>query len=373
MHFAKFIKTELPRILGFSIIGGGGFFVHATMVLLQTSLLRINPVIAWFPAFLAAVIFTWLMNRFLTFRGLGNHSKAQEAGRYFVIQSIGASINFAIYASLVTKASGLFSNPLFALVCGAGTAFLFNYSALRALVFRQKKQADIVDDNKNIDDIYYEHVMSVPMAERIMNLARQKMYEHFIKTMQPHKNSKILDFGASETETEQSNILEKNWQWPENITCVGIGDGAQIMAANPKVKYKTIKPGQKLPFTDKSFDIAYSNAVLEHVGSKQAREEIIAELKRVAKKIYISVPNRWFPVEHHTAIPLLHYWPKMFRAFVRDSKYEHWSLPQNLQFLSEKDLQNIFIKNGLKPKTAKTGLWLGVFSSNITAWADCNE
>ena len=36
------------------------------------------------------------------------------------------------------------------------------------------------------------------------------------------------------------------------------------------------------------------------------------ELCRVAGRVFISVPNRYFPVEHHTAIPLLHFWDKGF-------------------------------------------------------------
>ena len=373
MKISKLFKTELPRILGFCLVGGGGFIVHATLVVLQTSFWNMPPIFAWFPAFLMAVIFTWLMNRFLTFRGLGTHSTTGEAVRYFIIQSIGATINFTVYASLVAKGPGFLSRPFFALVGGAASALFFNYLALRFLVFKKASASKIATDpktpNGNIDDIYYEHAMSIPLARRVLIFARKSMYQHFIKTMRPNSESLILDFGVSETENDQANMLEKLWPYPQNITCAGMGDGRELKQANPKVNYIRIKAGEKMDFPDNHFDIAYSNAVFEHVGSKQAREEILSELKRVAKSVYITTPNRWFFVEHHTAVPFLHYWPKLFRSFMRDSKYEFWALPQNLQFISLNDLKKVFTSAGLKPKSGYCGLWIGPFSSNIVCWA----
>ena len=67
-----------------------------------------------------------------------------------------------------------------------------------------------------------------------------------------------------------------------------------------------------MPFADKAFDIAVSNAVLEHVGAEQHQAAFVRELSRVARRVFISVPNRYFPVEHHTAIPLLHFWKRGF-------------------------------------------------------------
>jgi hypothetical protein len=63
--------------------------------------------------------------------------------------------------------------------------------------------------------------------------------------------------------------------------------------------------GQALPFADSAFDILTSNAALERVGSLENQRSFLRELLRVGKKIFVTVPNRLFPVEHHTAIPLL--------------------------------------------------------------------
>jgi len=61
--------------------------------------------------------------------------------------------------------------------------------------------------------------------------------------------------------------LERSYTFQENITACGIGSGLTFKAAFPLVRYRQIEPNARLPFDDASFDIASSNAVLEHVGS----------------------------------------------------------------------------------------------------------
>ncbi len=363
------VKSELPRLIGFCLVGGGGFIVHSSLVFLLTGPLAMGPILSWFPAFIMAVTFTWLLNRFLTFRGLGGHSTSGEAARYFIVESFGAGINFTVYAGIIFAKVPVLSYPILALACGAGVAFLFNYIVLRLVVYNKPGEAALQKPlGADIDEIYYQHAMSVPFARRVTIYARQRMYRHFIAVMTPDENTRILDFGISETENEESNILEKSYPHPQNICCVGIGDGEEVIKAFPNISYVPITPGEPLPFADKSFDVAYSNAVFEHMGSRTARLKILQELSRVAKHVYITIPNRWFPLEHHTAIPLLHFIPKLFRVFTRKGKYEYWSVPQNLQFLSLSDLEQVFTRAGLKGVGARTGLPLGPFSSNLAYW-----
>ena len=38
--------------------------------------------------------------------------------------------------------------------------------------------------------------------------------------------------------------------------------------------------------------------------------QLIAECSRVAKRmVFLTTPNRWFPIEVHTALPLIHWLP----------------------------------------------------------------
>ena len=66
-----------------------------------------------------------------------------------------------------------------------------------------------------------------------------------------------------------------------------------------------------LPFADRSFDYVVSNAVIEHVGGPACAQRMIAESRRVARVGYLhTTPNRWFPVEPHLMVPLLHWLPE---------------------------------------------------------------
>jgi hypothetical protein len=37
------------------------------------------------------------------------------------------------------------------------------------------------------------------------------------------------------------------------------------------------------------------------------RQRFVGDVPRVARKLFITVPNRFSPVEHHTTIPPLHW------------------------------------------------------------------
>lgn len=209
--------------------------------------------------------------------------------------------------------------------------------------------------------------MKLPLASRLTILARERMFTHFMRVMAPGPNSRILDFGVSETVTEESNALERRYPYPQNILCAGVGDGEAVRAAFPLTQRLSIQPGAPLPLADQSFDIAYSNAVLEHVGSDDMRAFVVRDLLRVARRLYFTVPNRWFPVEHHSGVPLLHYCPPLFRRALKGTKLEHWADPRELAFISAASVAG-FIPQGVEWRSAYCGIVMGPFSSNLAVW-----
>jgi len=65
--------------------------------------------------------------------------------------------------------------------------------------------------------------------------------------------------------------------------------------------------GCALPFADKSFDIVYSNAVLEHLPGWGAVERFTNEVQRVGRSWFISTPNVWYPVEPDYHLPFVQF------------------------------------------------------------------
>ncbi len=222
----------------------------------------------------------------------------------------------------------------------------------------------INEDVKNIDSVYYRDGASISLSMKVLKLARMRMYSLFLDRMKPNDQTRILDIGVSDDENDGANFLEKLYPWPNQITCAGLGEGNLVRARYPDITFRQIFPNEKLPFADDSFDIACSNAVLEHVGGKEQRRNFVNEHLRVARSVFITVPNRWFPIEHHTGIPLLHYSPTLFRFALKNRSLDYWANPVNMDLLDKKVLVNEWPLDQ-KPEVRAVGIPLGMFSSNL--------
>ena len=69
-------------------------------------------------------------------------------------------------------------------------------------------------------------------------------------------------------------------------------------------------------FADKSFNIAFSNSVIEHLFSFENQQKMAAEALRVSQYHFIQTPNYWFPIEPHWVFPCFQYIPKPIKIFL---------------------------------------------------------
>lgn len=67
-------------------------------------------------------------------------------------------------------------------------------------------------------------------------------------------------------------------------------------------------------FADRSFDLAHSNSVIEHVGSLHNMALYADELRRVGNAYFVQTPYLWFPIEPHYGLPFVHWLPGPTRA-----------------------------------------------------------
>ena len=68
--------------------------------------------------------------------------------------------------------------------------------------------------------------------------------------------------------------------------------------------------GCNLNYPDASFDVCFSNSVIEHVGSYEKQNKFAKEIRRVGKTIWVQTPAREFPIEPHFMAPFIHYYPR---------------------------------------------------------------
>lgn len=216
-------------------------------------------------------------------------------------------------------------------------------------------------DAATFDEQYFQVVKPGGLAERLLLHARRKIYNDFIAMCRPGQKTTILDVGVSDVVKDASNFLERTYPHPGQITAAGIGAGKGVAEAYGLGRFVQIEPNAPLPFEDKAFDVVTSNAVIEHVGSRENQARFLRELGRVARQVFLTAPNRYFPVEHHTAIPLLHYWRPTFSLACRGLGKDEWLDAGNLILTSLHDLRRL----SPSARVGYTGLRLGPFSSNL--------
>ena len=60
-------------------------------------------------------------------------------------------------------------------------------------------------------------------------------------------------------------------------------------------------------FADRSFDIVFSNSVIEHVGGVENQRRSANEMQRVGKAFFVQTPNKNFPIEPHFMFPFFQF------------------------------------------------------------------
>jgi hypothetical protein len=182
---------------------------------------------------------------------------------------------------------------------------------------------------------------------RISRQSREKKLHYLLTELKPTVNDKFLEVGvASEEYSPIDNYLIKNYPYRHNITALGLGDLSEFRNNYPDVT--TISyDGETFPFKDKEFDIAHSNAVIEHVGSIRAQEIFLKEMVRVAKRGMITTPNKYFPIELHTKIPILHWLAKNKFDVILNVIGKKWASGEYMYLLTRKDLEMLARNSGL--------------------------
>jgi len=203
------------------------------------------------------------------------------------------------------------------------------------------------------------------LAVKIGTKVRRQMYRLFIDTYNIGPDETLLDVGAtSDQNYEYSNFMEAWYPHKDKIMAVGIDDAHFLEDIYPGMRFVRAS-GCHLPFAGNQFDYAHSNAVIEHVGNHAHQRLFLSELYRVARRgVCITTPNRWFPVEFHTVLPLVHWLPKrIFRSLMHLSGKSFFSREENLNLLGKSDIE--LLCREIQPTRYEIrGLRLGGWVSN---------
>lgn len=207
------------------------------------------------------------------------------------------------------------------------------------------------------------------LAYAISAKSRARKHAFFIRKLNPTPEDTILDVGVNATEySDTDNYLERFYAYPRQITAVSLDDVSEL-AAKYSLSRFVQADGTKLPFQDTEYTIAFSNAVIEHVGDTGAQQAFLNELVRVSERGYLTTPNKYFPFEVHTRVPLLHFLlpKKLFDAFLHKIG-KGWAANGYMNLLSKGDLESLAKKSNVSEYTIYQNRFLGFTMTLTLIW-----
>lgn len=190
------------------------------------------------------------------------------------------------------------------------------------------------------------------LVKQISSYLRSKRFQFFEETMKLGPDDKILDVGAG-----VGSVFQVSFKWPENVVAIdkeldgwlGCLPGiSRLKKKHPAIKV-VCTDACRLPFKDRSFDIVFCNALIEHVGDHRKQELCAKEIIRVTKgRFFVATPNKWFPIDQHYKVPLVHLFSRSFWKLLVKKIQQPWD--DNLHLLTKGDLKKLF------PDATTTGL-----------------
>ena len=118
----------------------------------------------------------------------------------------------------------------------------------------------------------------------------------------------ILDIGGTQ---EFWNLMPGSERVATRITLLNIEH--QQVTSDRFVS--AVGDARRMPqLGDKSFDVVFSNSVIEHVGDFAQQRSMANEIRRVGMRYFVQTPNKRFPIEPHFLFPWFQYLPSSARA-----------------------------------------------------------
>ncbi len=166
---------------------------------------------------------------------------------------------------------------------------------------------------------------------------------------------RILDIGGTNSFWEQ-----RGWAGR---------DGVEIVLVNLEAedrKHANIEPlaGDATDlgeFPDRSFDLVFSNSVIEHLETYDRQAAMAGQVRRLAPLYWIQTPNFWFPVEPHFLTPAWHWLPVAARTALLRRRRWGWRGPcpdpahaeaavREIRLMRGRELARLFPEATLEPE-----------------------
>ena len=203
-----------------------------------------------------------------------------------------------------------------------------------------------------------------------MNLKHLRL-NFFYKLLKPfsdkHRANRMRKFSDFLTQCNLSNprILDLGGQpgiWafvdrPLNITILNLpGITVPTEQTIHTIEYVEGDACNVSQYGEASFDIVFSNSVIEHVGDDLNQERFAKEVHRLARYYWIQTPSKYFPIEAHCGMPFWWFWPKWLRAaFIlrwREKTPKWTEMVEGTRVLSKQRMKELFPRSEITTERA---------------------
>jgi hypothetical protein len=198
--------------------------------------------------------------------------------------------------------------------------------------------------------------------------SRKKRMLSFVRLLDVREKTTVLDLGGQTTFWDGIPFRLK-------LTILNLpGHLNSTLATHHDICYIEGDACNVDAFGDSSFDIVFSNSVIEHVGPAENQANFAREVRRLGRSFWVQTPAKWFPIEPHCGMPFWWFYPARIRHYF----IERWrrilpgnSWPQMVEqttVLTKADLIRLFPET-----TVLTETFLGLPKSYIAYFRGPSE
>ena len=178
---------------------------------------------------------------------------------------------------------------------------------------------------------------------------RKNRFSRFLIELSPKEGEKIIDLGGEPEFWRTAKISV-------DVHCINL-DKIEFDDSEYLVQLRT-SSGDCCELSneqDNSYDLVFSNSVIEHVGDFDRQKKFADTALRLGKKIWIQTPAKCFPIEPHWFALFIHWFPRkyqylLFRLFalrqrfarVKLTKSEVKAQVDDVRLMTKGELKKIF-------------------------------
>lgn len=140
---------------------------------------------------------------------------------------------------------------------------------------------------------------------KVFIIFRRRRMKTFYTIFSPSADTRVLDIGG----TPNTWFAESRNDLRFPVTLINLRFPDIPLLSDSRFEAIT-GDATHLPFADASFDLAFSNSVIEHLTTWERQQEFAHEARRVATKLWIQTPARSFPIEPHVFAPFFQFLPR---------------------------------------------------------------